>query len=268
MIITVSRSAHGTAGWVTRRVVRRGCRAVEIGPASRLGGAVVRRRLDRVVFGLPQRRVSMRDRFGQLMEAFAGNSASASVSACGPGFADSDAAAGAARSTRPAGDSDTAGTGRRGSGRRHRGHPRRAGRPGAGGIRGVRMLWALRNAELDVATPAAVASCRPTVARQKNPEARAISRSARCGSPPEGGPTQPRPASYQAEGPRLTIERRGWLHANCAVISFLRRAGVTGDSGGASGGLAVVRLRTILRSLGVHLLVGSKSFRLDIFGHN
>ena len=30
----------------------------------------------------------------------------------------------------------------------------------------MRMLWALRNAELDVATPAAVASCRPTVARQ------------------------------------------------------------------------------------------------------
>jgi DNA-binding transcriptional ArsR family regulator len=30
----------------------------------------------------------------------------------------------------------------------------------------VQMLWALRNAELDVATLAAVASCRPTVARQ------------------------------------------------------------------------------------------------------
>lgn len=28
------------------------------------------------------------------------------------------------------------------------------------------MLWALHNAELDVATPAAVASCRPTVAKQ------------------------------------------------------------------------------------------------------
>jgi hypothetical protein len=32
--------------------------------------------------------------------------------------------------------------------------------------RGVQMLWARRNAELDGATLAAAASCRPTVARQ------------------------------------------------------------------------------------------------------
>lgn len=85
---------------------------------------------------------------------------------------------------------------------------------------------------------------------------------------PEVGPASPRPASYQAEGPRLTLERRGWLHANCAVISFLRRAGVTGIPVAPAGRLVVVRLLTILRSLGVHLLVGSASFRLDTFGHN
>jgi hypothetical protein len=66
----------------------------------------------------------------------------------------------------------------------------------------------------------------------------------------------------------LTLERRGWLHANCAVISFLRRAGVTGIPVAPAGRLVVVRLLTILRSLGVHLLVGSASFRLNTFGHN
>jgi hypothetical protein len=66
----------------------------------------------------------------------------------------------------------------------------------------------------------------------------------------------------------LTLERRGWLHAICTVISFLRRAGVTGIPVAPAGRLVVVRLLTILRSLGVHLLVGNKSFRLDTFGHN
>jgi hypothetical protein len=47
-----------------------------------------------------------------------------------------------------------------------------------------------------------------------------------------------------------------------------RRAGVTGIPVAPVGRLAVVRLLIILRSLGVHLPDGNKSFRLNTFDHN
>jgi hypothetical protein len=51
----------------------------------------------------------------------------------------------------------------------------------------------------------------------------------------QSGPAPPRPASYQAEGPRLTLGRRRWLQANYAVISF--RAGpARRDPGGIGRG--------------------------------
>ena len=131
--------------------------------------------------------------------------------------------------------------------------------------RGVQMLWSLCNAELDVATRAAVASCRLTVASSTCPSRASPAWSKASGRPAHDGDRRPvgacpsTPASYQAEGPRLT-PRALWLVAGQLRGDLgSRRAGAPGSRWRRLG-LAAVELLTILRSRGVHLLIGNMSF--------